>query len=109
MTKLEITPNPTPYMVLAPAGAKVPTDFDRRIVCDDRYEMMLARMQVMRGRIAVAEGAIQKEQLDFDKRYWMPRDEHSWHLLRLGASCSLAGCSRILERPHRPRSAYLRL
>jgi hypothetical protein len=109
MTRLEIAPKPTPYMILAPAGAKVPTSFEQQTVCNESYEMMLARMQVMRGRIALAEGAIQKDQLDCDKRFWMPQDKDSWHLLRLGSNGSVEGCIRILEHQDRPKFTSLRL
>jgi hypothetical protein len=109
MTKLEITPKATPYMILAPARAKVPKSFEKKTVCDGRYEAMLAKMQIMRGRIALAEGAIRQDQLDSENRYWMPRDRDSWHLLRVGNDGSVEGCIRILEHDECPGFHSLRL
>ena len=109
MKKPEVTLKTTPYMILAPAGVTLPKRFEKRMVCDEQYQLMLARMQVMRGHIALTEGAIRKEQLDIEQRYWMPRDEDSWHLLRLGTDGAVEGCIRILEHQDRPNFTTLRI
>ncbi|WP_321471794.1 hypothetical protein [uncultured Paludibaculum sp.] len=57
----------------------------------------------MRGRIALAEGAIQSSQLTADGRDASPADQRAWHLLSLDWDDSVVGCVRMLVHPCRAR------
>ena len=65
---------------------------------------MLSKMQRLRGRIALQEGAIQSSQLTTDGRDASPVDHLAWHLLTLDEDGSVGGCVRMLV--HQPNPAF---
>jgi hypothetical protein len=85
--------------LLAPSAAK--TDgFSALIVGDTyRYDSYLAKMQRMRGRIYLTEGAIQDSQLDAEGRHRMTGDERSWHSLLVDPADQVIACARYLVHP----------
>ncbi len=97
------------FVLLAPAHIKVPDTF-RNLQFDSAiYLLMLSKMQVMRGAVALHEGAIRPCDLDADLRHQMPEDLVSWHLLRVSEDGRVRGCARILVHPERVLFTALRL
>jgi hypothetical protein len=96
-------------MVLAPAGAAVPEVFANAVRDPGAHDQILARMQQMRGRVALKEGAVRRSELDSNARHRMPGDESSWHLIRLGEEGNVNGCARILVHPNTATFSELRL
>ncbi len=101
--------NHSPFVLLAPANVTVPCTFLNRSLDMAIYTQMLAKMQVMRGAVALQEGAIHPKDLDGESRYQMPGDAASWHLLRVSKDGSIRGCARVLVHPERVAFAALRL
>src|ERR1700733_240041 len=84
-------------LLLAPSS--VSTSPFRDVVVDpSRYRSQLAEAQKLRGRIALAEGAVDPTQLLADGRHVQAADQHSWHLLTLDSNGRVAACMRYL--PH---------
>ncbi|MDP9171509.1 MAG: hypothetical protein M3N54_12895, partial [Acidobacteriota bacterium] len=54
-------------------------------------------MQRLRGTLYLADGAIGAEHLSHDGRHILPTDDQSWHLLTLGDSGEVLGCTRYLQ------------
>lgn len=95
------------FILLAPAGV-APRGAFRQIKGDpDRRQELLAEMQRLRGRIYLNDGAITRRELTADGRHVQAIDEYSWHLLVLGNSGRVLGCTRYLQ--HHPSTPYNRL
>ena len=62
------------------------------------HQRLLADAQRLRGRVYLADGAIQPSQLCSDGRHVQAADEKSWHLLTLDERGHVAACTRYL--PH---------
>jgi hypothetical protein len=107
MKQLEPKFKSGPFMMLAPDNAVVPPSFSVTICEPEAHSRIRSEMQVMRGAVALAEGAIGLEDLDANFRYQMPGDSNSWHLLRIGDNGRIRGCARILVHP--PNVAFSRL
>jgi hypothetical protein len=97
------------FFILAPVNASVPGAFRNRWNDSEIYDQILADMQRMRGRIALCEGAVGKDDLDEDGRHHMAGDEKSWHLIRMGTNGEVLGCARILVHSTSARFPTLRL
>jgi hypothetical protein len=86
--------------LLAPPQAMIPWDF-RRVERDhDWHQRMLSRVQRVRGKVYLDEGAIRKNQLSPDGRHRVAVDEHAWHVLALDDSMRIYGCSRYMAHPN---------
>jgi hypothetical protein len=87
-------------VVLAPAGSAAPTQFANFASDADLHEQLLSRMQYLRGKIYLAEGAIREDQISGDgcHRQWI--DKQSWHLLLLDRSGMVIGCARYTAYPN---------
>jgi hypothetical protein len=82
------------FVLLAPALAYVPPAFGRRDVQDEEHADQLAKVQQMRGRIYLEDGAIEPWQLTEDGRYRLHEDENRWHLLTVKDQ-QLRGCASL--------------
>jgi hypothetical protein len=60
---------------------------------------MLTRVQRVRGKVYLDEGAVRRSQL-FDGRHRVSVDEHAWHVLALDDSMQIYGCSRYMAHPN---------
>lgn len=84
------------FAILAPEIGAVPTSQFKTFRDGTRRARMLAKMQRLRGRVALREAAIAPSMLQDSGRYVMPGDDRSWHLLRLTEDGEVGGCARIL-------------
>lgn len=82
-------------ILLAPAGASVPTAFNNVTHSHRLHGRLMSSMQRLRGSIYLGEGAISEAQLTSDGRHVQPADNHSWHLLTVGDSGQVLGCARF--------------
>ncbi len=84
------------FVLLAPTHGLIPAAFTGVRPNSSRYHELLAKMQELRGRIYLEDGAIQPSQLE-NGRHRLGSDEHSWHLLILDESRQVRGCIRCRE------------
>jgi hypothetical protein len=85
------------FVVLAPAGAAIPSAFQQVEFNTSRHHRLLASMQALRGRTYLDDGAIGKEDLTSDGRHQTPADEHSWHVLSTDANGEVTTCLRFID------------
>jgi hypothetical protein len=79
--------------------ASVPSAFRGASCAPEVHDDLLRRVQRLRGRIAVEEGALRSWQLTPDGRDLSPLDVRAWHLLTLESDGTVAGCMRMLVHP----------
>ena len=79
-------------------GATAPSVFRGTAISDTAYWMLLDEMQRFRGRVYLADGAIDQSELTGDGRHALDIDSRSWHLLALDDRGAVCGCVRILEQ-----------
>ncbi len=96
---MTITSSHTRFVLLAPARSVVPCWFPRVVTHRERYEDLLAKMQIVRGRSYMQDGAIEPWQLSDDGRHQLAVDSSSWHLLAIDEQARIGGCVRYLEHP----------
>ena len=72
----------------------MPTPFLHNEWDDAGYDTLLARMQRLRGKIYLEDGAIDSSELSADGRHQLADDESSWHLLILAEGAHVLGCMR---------------
>jgi hypothetical protein len=94
------------FVLLAPTLASVPEIFQRRYWNGTQHAGRLAKVQQMRGRIYLEEGAIQPWQLTEDGRYRLQEEETRWHLLTMKEE-QLRGCASL--KVYLPPTAYSEL
>jgi hypothetical protein len=83
------------FVLLAPED-ELPESASGDITCSAQtYSQFLSELQRLRGRIYLADGAVDRNQLDESDRHVQPADRKSWHLLTLGSFGRLLGCTRI--------------
>ena len=99
--------NSTSLVFLAPVGARIADAFQRATGNYSLHESLTARMQRMRGRLYLADGAITRDDLSPDGRHILPADDQSWHLLSVTESGEVFACTRYLE--HAPDTDFGRL
>ena len=105
---LTVTWAESTFLILAPANARL--DLFQNVSCDSAaHAKLLSRMQIMRGFVALQEGAIRPHQLDAHGRHIMSGDSDSWHLLRVGPDGNVRGCLRILVHTEQVAFSSLRL
>lgn len=83
-------------VLLAPAHGVIPASFTGVRPNSNRYHDLLAKMQELRGKVYLEDGAIQPSQLE-NGRHRLGSDEKSWHLLVLDESREVRGCIRCRE------------
>ncbi len=89
--------------LLAPADVFVPdclTDVEWNPL---RHGVLMAGLQRLRGRVYLADGAIERSDLTPDGRYAQPADEKAWHLIAVDKRAEVCGCARYMAH-----SAHLR-
>ena len=83
----------TELVLLAPGGF-VPESFTRRYVDHRSHARWLSEAQRVRGRIYLADGALQPSQITADGRHVQRSDYDSWHLLAVDGNGEVQGCAR---------------
>jgi hypothetical protein len=86
-------------MLLAPSAACLPAGFRHVDVDPLLHDSMLARVQRLRGRVYLEDGAIEPWQVSSDGRHRLATDAASWHLVSMRPNREVTGCARY--RPHR--------
>ncbi len=81
-------------VLLAPGGCAIPESFNRRYVDHNRHTLLLSEAQKVRGRIYLADGAVQPSQLSDDGRHVQQTDYDSWHVLSVNGNGAVQGCAR---------------
>lgn len=82
------------FLLLAPANARIPSVFSRVEDNVKAHEAWLTKLQQLRGKIFLEDGAIKESQLDDQKRHVSKLDIDSWHFLVLGPEENLRGLMR---------------
>ena len=91
--------------LLAPADVFVPESLTDVEWNPQRHEVLLAGLQRLRGRVYLADGAIDHSELTPDGRYAQPADEKSWHLIAADKRGEVCGCARYMAHSARLRFA----
>jgi len=91
------------FVLLAPAwsSTRAFSLMDPDPVSHDR---LLSEAQRLRGRIYLADGAIQRHDLTADGRHLQHADSLSWHLLTVDGDDRVLACARYL--PHAPNVSF---
>jgi hypothetical protein len=80
--------------LLAPSRAAIPAACQYVEASDGLHAEYLAELQILRGGIYLADGAIRPDQLDANGRHQVRADQEAWHLLSLDAQGRVRGCAR---------------
>ncbi len=83
------------FVLLAPANEPLEDFRGGLTVSRDLHSHLLDEMQRFRGRMYLADGAIEARDLDAWGRHVQPADSRSWHLLMLGSMGRVIGCTRF--------------
>jgi hypothetical protein len=65
-----------------------------------RHQLLLSKMQRLRGSAYQADGAVHRNELTVDGRHKLSIDERAWHVLSLDAHGEVIACLRYLEESH---------
>ena len=84
----------TRFIVLPPSQYALTSDFRHVEVNAGYYDGLLAKMQRFRGKVYLADGAIQPGDL-VDGRHQVSIDEQSWHILSVDSEDSICACMRL--------------
>jgi hypothetical protein len=101
--------NSSSFVLLAPSDGVVPAAFQSVWRDQAEYNRVLTQMQKMRGRVALAEGAVLEKDLRPGRRHEMAGDTESWHIIKVRGEGQMLGCARILVHPERAPYSSLRL
>lgn len=85
------------FVLLAPAGACLAAFHGDVKVDGSAFQDLLSKMQRLRGRVYLNDGAIQQSDLTRDGRHVSGMDKESWHLLTVNEDGRVMGCARILS------------
>src|SRR5262245_12289154 len=80
--------------LLAPSLASVPPIFREPEDNGEHHAKYLAKVQQLRGRIYLDDGAIEPWQLTPDARHCVAADQTSWHVVALDGK-TVTGCARL--------------
>jgi hypothetical protein len=95
-------------VLLAPPG-DIPASF-QNVVTDGHYHARLVReMQALRGKVYLADGAVDKTQLTRDGLHQTAEDNISWHLLTLDERQRVTGCAWYLQHDDAVHAHQLRV
>lgn len=86
------------FVLLAPSHAEAPTTFSTAYRDSDEHSRLLGEAQRLRGRVYLADGAIESWQLTWNGRHLQAADHRSFHLLSLDERDRVVACTRYL--PH---------
>ena len=84
-------------LVLLAPGPTIPKSLENVTTDSRQHTSFLRRLQRLRGRIYLNDGALRREQLSHDGRHETPEDSKSWHLLVLDDNDHVSGCIWYLE------------
>src|SRR3954465_15142786 len=85
-------------VILAPPEASIPRGLRCQVVNNEAARAsFLCDVRRLRGRVYVADGAFQSDQLWQDERRYSSDDLHSWHLIIMAADGKPEGCIRVLQ------------
>ncbi len=82
------------FLLLAPANARIPSVFSRVEENKDVHEAWLTKLQQLRGKVFLEDGAIKESHLDEQGRHISKHDVLSWHYLALSPEEQLRGVMR---------------
>ena len=82
-------------MVLPPFESASAPSFCESVPRLDEYEKLLSSIQQLRGKVYVAEGALEPSMLDFNGRHIDPFDRRSWHVLMRTPDGQVGGALRV--------------
>lgn len=85
-------------VLLAPSHAAAPRAHGKARQNSSEHRRLLEEAQRLRGRIYLADGAIDQHQLTESGRHVQPADQRSFHLLSLNSEDRVVACTRYL--PH---------
>jgi len=85
-------------VLLAPSHIATPAAFRLAHRDTGEHGHLLAEAQRLRGRVYLADGAIERDQLSVSGRHVQTADQRSFHLLYLDNGGRVVGCARYL--PH---------
>lgn len=94
-------------VLLAPTSVATPRTFPMAQRDSGEHGRLLAEAQRLRGRIYLADGAIERHQLTESGRHVQPADNRSFHLLSLDHNDRVVACTRYL--PHSNTVGFSRL
>jgi hypothetical protein len=86
------------FVLLAPPHAETPRTFSTAYRDSEEHSRLLAEAQRLRGRVYLADGAIEPWQLTPNGRHLQAADHRSFHLLSLDEVGRVVACTRYL--PH---------
>jgi hypothetical protein len=89
---------PRRFVLLAPPHAEPPQAFSTAYRDSEEHSRLLAEAQRLRGRVYLADGAIEPWQLTWNGRHLQVADHKSFHLLSLNETGRVVACTRYL--PH---------
>jgi hypothetical protein len=81
-------------ILLAPTARTIPRFFRRWSVDRSGHAHWLHKMQRVRGRIYLSDGALRASELRMDGRHVQRSDHDSWHLLAIDQNGAVQGCAR---------------
>jgi len=87
------------FVQLGPEGASFDLFPGQKRKDSAAYNDLISRMQRLRGRVYLKDGAIRISDLTADGRHISLLDESSWHLLTVGAEGHVLGCARFQAHP----------
>lgn len=90
----------TQFAVVPPSRAHIPSIFQNVHVSPRIHQELLGRMQRMRGKAYLADGAIQSSDLTSDGRHESSVDDHSWHVLSMNSQGDVIACLRYVDELH---------
>jgi hypothetical protein len=88
-------PRQRSFALLAPEDESLGDFRGSLTVSRDLHSHILAEIQRFRGRMYLADGAIEARDLDAWGRHIQPADSKSWHLVVLGSLGRVLGCMRF--------------
>jgi hypothetical protein len=91
-------------VLLAPAQTCATSEFPAADDNPARHAKLLKSLQRLRGRVYLADGAIQPADLTTDARHEQAADNFSWHVLSVDSDDAVQGCARL--RPYSPYGNY---
>ena len=91
---------PLNFVLLAPPAAEIPDTFKRVEGNPRKYRRYLHKVQELRGKVYLADGAIQEWQLKPDGRHEQALDYEGWHILALDGQGNVCGSVRYRQHPN---------
>ncbi len=91
-------------VLLAPPETDLNSSFNRVSISSSAHDSLKKKMQTLRGRLYVQDGAINQSELAVDGRHVLATDDKSWHLLTIDNAGEVLGCTRYMQ--HAPGTRF---